>query len=157
MISLRLLVLILFASCITVGLANGQTTAQSDPDTAAINALYGEWIKATATRGAEGYVSFFVADAAVLPPGMPAVEGKDGIRQWIQKELDEFTLQDGRFVPGALKVGNGWAIRRFSIAGKRVPKKGGESVQVDNKYMDVLQKQSDGSWRFVYRMWNSNQ
>ena len=59
MTALRVLALILLASCITVGLANGQTTAQSDSETAAINALYGEWIKAMATRGAEGYVSFF--------------------------------------------------------------------------------------------------
>lgn len=156
MTALRVLALILFASCVTVGSANGQTPAQPDPETAAINALYGEWIKATATRGADGYVSFFVADGAVLPPGMPAVEGKDAIRQWIQKELEEFKLEDGRFVPGPLKIANGWAVRRFSISGKRVPKKGGEAVQVDNKYMDVLQKQADGSWKFVYRMWSSN-
>lgn len=156
MTALRVLALILLASCITVGLANGQTTAQSDSETAAINALYGEWIKAMATRGAEGYVSFFAADGAVLPPGMPALEGKDAIRQWIQKELEDFTLEGGKFVPGPLKVSNGWAVRRFSISGKRVPKKGGEPVQVDNKYMDVLQKQADGSWKFVYRMWSSN-
>ncbi|HKY26513.1 MAG TPA: hypothetical protein VJM12_01060 [Pyrinomonadaceae bacterium] len=88
---------------------------------------------------------------------MPAVEGKDAIRQWIQKELEEFTLEGGKFVPGPLKISNGSAVRRFSIAGKRVPKKGGDPLQVDNKYMDVLQKQADGSWKFVYRMWNSNQ
>lgn len=155
---LRILGIILLAGHISVGQhINGQTTAQSEPETAAINALYGEWIKATATKGADGYVSFFVADGAVLPPGAPAVEGKDAIRQWIQKELDEFTLEGGRFVPGPLNVANGWAIRRFSIAGKRVSKKGGEPVQVNNKYMDVLQKQPDGSWKFVYRMWSSNQ
>jgi uncharacterized protein (TIGR02246 family) len=157
MTALRVLGIIIFV--VSLGVchhANGQT-AQSEPETAAIDALYGEWIKATASKGADGYVSFFVADGAVLPPGVPAVEGKDAIRQWIQKELDEYTLKDGRFVPGSLKVANGWAIRRFSIAGKRVPKKGGEPVQVNNKYLDVLQKQADGSWKFVYRIWNSNE
>lgn len=177
MTALRVLALILLAICINLfHSANAQTTAgspllsthskdpaaaqsqkETDAETAAINALYGEWIKATATRGADGYVSFFVADAAVIPPGMPAVEGKDTIRQWIQKELEESSLEGGKFVPGPLKISNGWAVRRFSIAGKRVPKKGGEAVSVDNKYLDVLQKQADGSWKFVYRMWNSNQ
>ena len=158
MTTLRVLVIIIFVVSISVcHRANRQTTAQSEPETAAIDALYGEWIKATATKGADGYVSFFVADGAVLPPGAPAVEGKDAIRQWIQKELDEYTLKDGRFVPGSLKVANGWAIRRFSIAGKRVPKKSGEPIQVNNKYLDVLQKQADGTWKFVYRMWSSNE
>jgi uncharacterized protein (TIGR02246 family) len=131
-------------------------TPSADSDTSAINSLYGEWAKATATRGAEGYVSYFVADAVVLPPNAPAVEGQDAIRQWIQKELAEWSTKDARFIPGPMQVSNGWAIRRFGIAGKRVPENGGPTIEFDNKYLDVLRKQSDGSWRFVSRMWSSN-
>jgi uncharacterized protein (TIGR02246 family) len=137
--------------------ALAQTPATTDPEVAAINAMYSEWNKATAARGADGYVSFFVADAAVLPPNGPSVEGQEAIRKWIQKELDEYTIKGGRIIFGPLRVSNGWAVRRFTIMGQRVSKKGGDPVQFNNKYLDVLQKQGDGSWKFVHRMWSSNE
>jgi uncharacterized protein (TIGR02246 family) len=143
--------------CIAAADASSQTQPEAQSESAAINALYAEWSKATSTRGAEGYVSFFVADAAVLPPNASPVEGQDAIRQWIQKELDTYTVKDARFLPGPLRVANGWATRRFTISGKRVPKPEGSPVAFNNKYLDVLQKQSDGSWKFVYRMWSSNE
>jgi hypothetical protein len=95
MTTLRLLVFTLVI-CVVGGSQRvvAQKPAQPDSDTAAINTLYTDWSKATATRGADGYVSFWVADgAAVLPPDAPAVEGKEAIRQWIQKVLDEYTVK----------------------------------------------------------------
>jgi hypothetical protein len=47
-------------------------------------------------------------------------------------------------------------MRRFGITGKRVAKNGGATIEFDNKYVDILRKQSDGSWKFVSRMWSSN-
>jgi ketosteroid isomerase-like protein len=154
----RRLALLTLALCLTgaVNSSDAQAQASGDPDTAAINALYGEWAKATATRGAEGYVSYFATNAVVLPPNAPAVEGQDAIRQWIQKELTEWFTRDARFIPGPMQVSNGWAMRRFGITGKRVSKNGGATTEFDNKYLDILQKQSDGSWKFVSRMWSSN-
>jgi uncharacterized protein (TIGR02246 family) len=133
-----------------------QPQPNPDADTAAVQALYRQWSEALATRGAEGYVSFFAADGAVLPPDGPAIEGRDAIRQWIQKVLDESTTKDVRLIPGPMQVANGWATWRFTLSGRRVFKKGGAPVPFNNKYLDVLRKQQDGSWKFVYRMWNSN-
>jgi uncharacterized protein (TIGR02246 family) len=143
--------------CIAAPNVFPQTQPQAETESVAINALYTEWSKATATRGAEGYISFFVADGAVLPPNASPVEGHEAIREWIQKELDTYTVKDARFLPGPLRITNGWAMRRFTISGKRVPKKGGDPVSFNNKYLDVLQKQADGSWKFVCRMWSSNE
>ena len=134
-----------------------QEPTQTDKDSIAINALYRDWVKATSERGADGYVSYWVADGAVLPPNAPAVEGKNSIRQWIQKVLEDHSTKITNFIPGSLRVANGLATRRFTMLGERVPKKGGEPVKFNYKYLDVLQKQVDGSWKFVYRMWSSNE
>jgi ketosteroid isomerase-like protein len=159
--ALRRLLMSLVFIClclVTTGpVAVAQKAAQADPDTKAINTLYRDWSKATAERGAEGYVSFWAAERpAVLPPDAPAVEGKEAIRQWIQKVLDESTVRVASFVPGPMHVANGWATFRFTMSGERLPKKGGTPVPFNYKYLDVLQKQVDGSWKFVYRMWNQN-
>ena len=155
----------MIALVLTLALISGfggqQSTTQkagsADAEAAAINALYGEWSQAMATRGAEGYASFFVADGSVLPPDGPAIEGRDAIRKWIQKVLDDFSVKEPRLSWGPLQVSGNLAVRRFTLAGLRVPRKGGDPVRFNNKYMDVLQKQADGSWRFVCRMWNSNE
>lgn len=158
MLTLRSLALIL-----AIGLAGAsyrvaaQNPAPSEGDVAAIDAVYAEWSQALAARGAEGYASFFVADGAVLPPDGQAVEGRDAIRKWIQKVLDESTVKDARLSWGPLRISNGMAVRRFTLSGQRVPKKGGDPTRFNNKYVDVLQKQPDGSWKFVYRMWSSNE
>ena len=131
--------------------------AAQQAEIAAINRFYAEWNEALVKRGAEGYVSFFAENGAVLPPDGPGYEGKAAIRGWIQKTLDEFTTRDVRLVPGAMTVAGGMATWRFTISGERVPKNGGSPVRFNNKYLDVLQKQPDGSWKFLYRMWSNTE
>lgn len=158
---MKILFLAAFVLLMTLNGTSRQTNAtrsgSSEAEVAAITRFYGAWSEALATRGAEGYVSFFLENGAVLPPDGPAVEGKDAIRSWIQKTLDDFTTRDTRLVPGAMTVSDGMATWRFTISGERVPKKGGNPVRFSNKYLDVLKKQPDGSWKFLYRMWSNNE
>jgi ketosteroid isomerase-like protein len=79
------------------------------------------------------------------------------MRKWMQASLDESAVEVTSFVPGPMQVADRMAFRRFAMTGKRVPKKGGAPVPFNYKYLDILQKQSDGSWKFVSRIWNSNE
>lgn len=124
---------------------------------AAINALYREWSQATASRGAQAYIEYFVEDGAILPPDSPAAEGRQAIYKWIEKSLHDYTVKDVKMTFAPLRIAEGWATRRFTITGLRVPKQGGEPIRFHSKYLDVLQKQADGSWKFVYRMWSNNE
>lgn len=154
----QILLLVIFAFCLTATARelNAQA-AKPDADTAAITALYGEWSKATAQRGAEGYVAFWAADgAAVLPPDGPAAEGREAIRQWITKVLETSTVKVTKFEPRKMIVSGNLATNRFVMAGERIPKNGGPPVKFHAKYLDVLQKQPDGKWVFLYRMWSDN-
>ena len=159
MTRLRFLLSFAVAAFVCGGLttAVAQKAKSSDDDVAAINALYTQWNQALATRGADGYVSFFVDDGAVLPPDGPAVEGKEAIRKWMQKSLADYEIKDAKMEFGPVRTSNGWAVRRFSLAAMRVPKDGGVPRYFNNKYLDVIQKQPDGQWKFVYRMWSSNE
>jgi uncharacterized protein (TIGR02246 family) len=152
---LIVVMLLAFNGCRFV--ANAQKPSAANAEDEAINALYREWSQAIVTRGAEGYASYFVPDGAVLPPNEPAAEGRQAIREWIQKSLDKTTVKDPRLSFGELRVKDGWATRRFTMTGERVTKEGGAAVKFNNKYLDVLQKQADGTWRFVYRIYNSNE
>jgi uncharacterized protein (TIGR02246 family) len=158
---MRVFRLVVLAPALLVALCGADFSIRaqkpSESEEASINALYREWSQATAARGGDGYASFFVPDGAVLPPGEPAVEGTKAIRDWIQKSLDQFTIKDPVLSFGEMRVSGGWATRRFTMTGSRVPRNGAAPVRFTNKYLDVLQKQPDGNWRFVYRSYSSNE
>jgi len=139
-------------------LCYGQTSEGTGVlDTVAILSMYQEWSAALASRGPEGYVAYFAEGAALLPPNEPPAVGKEAIRQWIERQLATYTIRPQRFGKRTFSGSGHWVFARFEIAGELLPKQGGEPVPFDNKYLDVLQRQTDGSWRFYYRIWNSNE
>jgi uncharacterized protein (TIGR02246 family) len=125
-------------------------------DEAAIQALYREWSAATARDGAAGYVASWADDGVLLPPDEPPAAGKEAIRAWYERAAAPFVVQPSAFSVEGLHVMGGWAVYRFSIAGQRTPRAGGDPQPFAAKYLDVLRRDEDGAWRFVYRMWNAN-
>jgi len=140
----------------------GSASAQATPPASvrdSITAFYRAWSEASMTRGAEGYASYFAADATLLPPNAGPVHGRDSIRAWMERTQREVTY---RMVPSGLAVDAvhvyaELAIHLGTLKGQRVPFTGGSPVPFETKYFDVLQKAPTGGWQFRYRMWSDNQ
>ncbi len=147
--SAGLTVLVLICAILPATRASAQ-----EADMGGIGRLYQEWGAATAARGAEGYAAFFVEDAVLLPPDGPAVFGRAAIRDWMQSMMDRYTSTTTGFRQEEMRVAHDWVFIRVSITTRRTPKGGGAAEEHEYKYLDVVSRQSDGSWRFVYRMWN---
>ena len=49
-----------------------------------------------------------------------------------------------------------WAYIRGTYKATLQPKQGGEPVLIDGKYMSILAKQPDGSWKLHRDAFNSN-
>ena len=144
---------------IGAGRARGQATPTSVRDS--INAFYRAWSEASMTRGAEGYASYFAADATLLPPNASPVHGRDSIRAWMGRARREMTY---RLVPtgiavDAVHINGDLAIYLTTLKGQRIPLAGGNPVPFETKYFDVLERTpagSSGGWQFRYRMWSDN-
>ena len=124
----------------------------------AVKAFFRDWSQATATRGAEGYASFFAEDAVLLPPNAAPVSGRAAIRDWqerSQKDATYRTLPEG-VSEDELQVSGGFVICRSTLKGERTPKAGGKPEAFENKYFDVLRRKPDGGYEFTRRMWSSN-
>lgn len=128
----------------------------SAADEAAIRAVDASWSKAATAGDGNGIADLYAADATVLPPMEPAVQGGEAIRKYFVNFTSGFsgpfeintTAVEGR---GDLAYASG--TYRDSLT----PKKGGGKPVVDEgKYLEVLKKQADGSWKIVYDIWNSN-
>ncbi|HUF35434.1 MAG TPA: SgcJ/EcaC family oxidoreductase [Gemmatimonadales bacterium] len=128
----------------------------SAEDEAAIRAVDAEWARAATAGDAEAVAALYASDATVLPPMQPMLQGDAAKRYWIDftngvtgpTELTT-TAVDGR---GDLAVAVG--TYRATLTPKKA---GAKPLPTDQgKYLEVLKKQADGSWKIVYDIWNAD-
>ncbi|MCI0457560.1 MAG: SgcJ/EcaC family oxidoreductase [Gemmataceae bacterium] len=126
----------------------------SAEDEAAIRALDANWGKVATAGDGNAIAALYAADATVMPPMEPAVKG-DAIKKYF---VDLTTNFSGPFEINTASVeGRGdLAYATGTYRSSLTPKKGGKAVVEEGKYLEVLKKQPDGSWKIVYDIWNPN-
>ena len=98
----------------------------------------------------------FTEDALLMAPGKPAARGRVAVQSYYQSIFDQYSTQlESRYeeveVSCNLAYGRGFA--KVTL----IPKKGGEPVISTAKYLNILKKQPDGSWKTTHDIWNGNE
>jgi uncharacterized protein (TIGR02246 family) len=128
----------------------------NDPaDVQAIKDISAEWDKAWTAGNAETLASFYTADAIVMDPNKPASVGKDAMRASCEKYFDQFSDENSGVVED-VRVSGDLAVVRGTQETKSTPKAGGPSIQDKSKWINVLQRQKDGSWKIIWDIYNSD-
>ena len=123
-------------------------------DTAAINKLRDDFLAAFNANDAVKVADLFSEDAVMLPADRPAAEGRAAIQAYEQSIFSAFkagiTLgsQETQF------EGN-WAFDRGTYEMTLAPKAGGNEMKVSGKYLVLIKRQPDGSWKVFRDMDNS--
>lgn len=104
---------------------------------------------------AAGIAEHFTEDAILMAPGVPAMEGREAVRDYYQSIFDEYETELDSYyeeikIDGDLAYGRGVATVRL------VPKNGAESMESTSKYLNILQRQPDGTWKTTHDIWNSS-
>ena len=123
-------------------------------DIAAINALRDQFATAYNSNDAATAAAFFTDDAVLMFPNQAAVEGK----QAIQAALEDFFKQNAAKIthtPLETQVAGDWAYERGNIT-ETVTPKSGKAIERSLKYLVILKRQPDGSWKIHRDMDNSN-
>ena len=129
--------------------------AQQAEDVAALDA-HVEAFEAAANAGdAAALAALHTDDAIRMPPNEPSVIGKEAITAWFQTRFEQFT-QKLTLSSEEGEVAGDWAFRRGTYTSAATPKAGGEPIQDDGKYLVIMQKQPDGSWKTFRAIWNSD-
>jgi uncharacterized protein (TIGR02246 family) len=142
------------------GMVGGESSATpaklSSQDEAGIRAIDAEWAKAATAGNGEVIAALYTSDATLLPPNEPIVKGDAAKKYWTDF-TNGFT---GKIELNTTSVeGTGdlaYAVGTYRMA--LTPKKpGAKPLPVDEgKYIEVLKRQDDGTWKIAYDMWNSN-
>jgi len=135
---------------------NTTTTPSVEYEKKLITEISAARAKAFNEGNAAAIAAWFTEDALLMAPGKPAAKGKAAVQSYYQSVFDEYTTQlESHYeevdVSGKLAYGRGYA--KVTL----LPKKGGASLISTAKYLNILKKQPDGTWKTTHDIWNGNE
>jgi uncharacterized protein (TIGR02246 family) len=131
------------------------TTPSAQEDKAAVEAVSKARAAAFNAADAQGIAAYFTSDGRLLAPGKTVSIGRDQVAEYYQALFDQGPLileswYEEVEVDGDLAYGRGEA--RVSSIDPTT----GDTLRSSSKYLNILQRQSDGSWLTTHDIWNDN-
>ena len=113
-----------------------------------------EWSDLVATGDLDALMAGWAEDAVMMPPALPAIEGKAAIRDYVEAAMQMPGFQiswEPLTVHVAASGDMAYMIERNVTT---VNDSLGNRVTVHGKVVTVWRKEADGSWKNVVDMWN---
>lgn len=140
---------LLFSSCVSL-------TDASENDKRLITEMSKARAKAFNEGNAAAIAIHFTDEALLMAPGKTASKGRAAVQAYYQSIFAEYRTQlESHYeeveVSGNLAYGRGFA--RVTL----IPKNGGQTLVSTAKYLNILKKQGDGTWKTTHDIWNGNE
>lgn len=113
-----------------------------------------DWSDVAATNDLDAIMAWWAEDAVMMPPGVPAVEGKPAIRDYVEAamQLPGFQISWEPLTVHVASSGDMAYMIERNIS--TVTDSSGNLVTTYGKVVTVWRKDADGSWKNVIDMWN---
>jgi uncharacterized protein (TIGR02246 family) len=138
----------------TAGVGAGAAMAGlSAADESAVRAVDAAWTAAANAGDANALAGLYTADATLLPPGEQMHKG-DIAKYWAgMTDANTVAIQ----LSTSAVEGQGdlaYAVGTYTLT--LTPKTAGAKPMPteEGKYVEIMKKQADGSWKIVYDMWS---
>ena len=135
--------------------APNTTTQAAADDADAIRRMATEYTQAIADGDRDKFVSFFTDNIVIMPPGAPAMLGRDAAKDFAGPLFDNFTVREA-INYDEIHVDGDWATGRFSYTMTLTPKAGGAQTTERGKAIAWLRRGSTGAWQFSHWIWNQD-
>jgi uncharacterized protein (TIGR02246 family) len=119
------------------------------PDPAPINALRDQYSAAYNANDAAAVANLYADDAVSMGNHQATLEGKQAIQAYLQGQFEQNTVAM-TISPQETEIAGDWAYDRGTFTITLTPKAKGKAAEDAGRYIVVLKKQADGSWK-VYR------
>ena len=121
-----------------------------------IKTLSASRAKAFNEGNADVIANAFTETGLLMAPGEGSMMGREAVRGYYQHIFDQYKtfLESGYEevkVSGDIAYGVGFAKVKL------VPHGGGDTLLSTAKYINILQRQEDGSWLTTHDIWNGNE
>ncbi|MEP6687954.1 MAG: SgcJ/EcaC family oxidoreductase [Gemmatimonadales bacterium] len=136
--------------------ASAAAAPLSAADIAAIRAVDTAFAAAANAGDAAALSALYLPDAHLMPPNTATIEGRDGIGKFWEGFVGAFAAKTALSSDEIEGYGDlAYARGRFTM--DLTPKgKGGAPMHEVGKYLEILRRQPDGSWRYAVDMYSSD-
>ena len=118
--------------------------------------LDARWSKAAAAKDLEQTMAFYSDDAIVLPPNATSATTKETVRN-VWKDLLAAPGLVISWKPSKVKIGHNGAMAWVGGAYElTMNDASGNPINDRGKYLEVWEKEADGTWKCAADMWNSD-
>ena len=130
--------------------------ALSASDSAGIAATDSAFLAAVNSGDATAVAAVYATDASLLPPNHPVQRGRAAIRAFWGGLLDAYTVTF-EIAPDIIEGRGDLAYDMGHYRFAAVPKsKSAPGIADEGKFVDILKKQPDGTWKYVVDIYSSN-
>jgi ketosteroid isomerase-like protein len=148
----RLIVTIGMAICLSFSFGCQRPAGLSKADRTAIGQVEENDLKLSRAQDWKGDSALFTEDAIQMPPNQAAVQGRPAIQGWMEAFPPISNYQEQ-----SLEVeGQGDLAYDRGTYSMTVTPPGATPIEDRGKYLFILRKQADGSWKISRVMFNSD-
>ena len=152
---LPILVVALLIVIIALPIARPSVSASPKATPEMLKQLEGEFMKAAAEKGSQGYMSYYAEDSVEVPNGAPLIQGKAEIAKgmgFLDDKNNRLTWTPvGADISSSGDLGYTYGTFEFHAKDKE-----GKPVVQYGKYTSIWKQQKDGSWKVVLDMGNAS-
>jgi uncharacterized protein (TIGR02246 family) len=123
-------------------------------DVAQIYELLLDYATAINDGDIERWISLWTEEGIQMPPVTLRCVGKSEIRREMQHQFELFQTSKMSIQTDEVRILGDWAYSHGIYEFEMTPKSGEESSLVSGKFLDILEKQSDGTWRIAINCYN---
>ncbi|MCP4409847.1 MAG: SgcJ/EcaC family oxidoreductase [Gammaproteobacteria bacterium] len=121
-----------------------------ETDITAINKLYEQYCLGGNSDDLDLFISLWADDAMRLEANTPAILGKEQIHAHFKFFFDQFHQIVTIHGETEVQISGNMAFSRGDFTVSLTPKEGGPTALLNGKWMDILKRQADDSWK-IYR------
>jgi uncharacterized protein (TIGR02246 family) len=127
-----------------------------EADIAAINELYNQYCIRANTGDLDNFLSLWEDSAIRMDPDKPSIIGKENIRKFFEPSFELFSLNVALYGDTEVQISGDMAFSHGTYTLSLTPKEEGSTIYIDGKWLDILKRQTDGSWKIYIDMINYN-
>ncbi len=117
--------------------------------------LNNEYVGAIRAGDMERWIALWIPEGKQMAPNAPAHIGLEAIREGNRPLLELFDTEMSIF-PDEVRVLGDHAYTHGNYDYSMTPKEGGPAISGSGKFLTILKKQADGSWKIAIDCFNEN-
>ncbi len=126
-------------------------------DVSQIYQLWDEYAKTCNNGDFESWMALWREDGIQMAPDAPPRIGKEQIRAAMKPSFDLFDMQNMIIHTSEVRVLGDTAYSHGTYTFEMKPKAGGDVMKLKGKFLDILAKQGDGTWKIAIDCHNYNE